>query len=195
MTEVKGLEMNKDKRIGIIGAAGTGKSSLAEVLALKLGIPNLKSREITESILRRDGYDYGSGIQIERFLANTGRQNEILRRTIEQQIVTSFVTDRTVVDLAAYAACEMHHSDAVALRHIIETCHKNVSVYTHLFVCPWRDVPITDTGKRTLNPWYQYLIHVSELGILREWECQFTVLKEKSTENRIIEILKLLDQV
>ena len=184
--------MNKDKRIGIIGAAGTGKSSLAEVLALKLEIPNLKSREITESILRRDSYDYGSGIQIERFLANTGRQNEILRRTIEQQIVTSFVTDRTVVDLAAYAVCEMHHSDSVALKHIIETCHRNVSVYTDLFVCPWRDETIADTGKRTLNPWYQYLIHVAELGILRDWNCNFIVLQEQSTENRIQEILKIM---
>ena len=62
-------------KIGIVGAAGTGKTALAEALALKLGIPLLKSREITEDILKRDGYDYSSGIQIERFLANTGRQN------------------------------------------------------------------------------------------------------------------------
>lgn len=179
-------------RVGIVGCAGTGKSALAEAVAAALGIPNLKSREITEDILRRDGYDYGSGIQIERFLANTGRQNEILRRTVEQQAVPDFVTDRTVVDLAAYAACEMHHSDATALRRIIETCRKNVSSYTHLFLCPWRDVPVADTGKRTLNPWYQYLIHVTERGILDDWGCPYVILAEDDKNSRLKAILAAL---
>jgi adenylate kinase family enzyme len=174
-------------RLGIVGAAGTGKSSLAEGLSARLGIPNLRSREITEDILRRDGYDYGSGIQIERFLANTGRQNEILRRTIEQQSVSDFVTDRTVIDLASYAVCEMHHSDATALRRIIDTCRKNISVYTHLFLCPWRDT-VADTGKRTLNPWYQYLIHLTERGILDEWGCKYHILTEEGRDKRLVEI-------
>lgn len=175
-------------RVGIVGCAGTGKSALAESVSVELKVPNLKSREITEAILKRDGYDYGSGIQIERFLANTGRQNEILRRTLEQQEVPNFVTDRTVVDLAAYAACEMHHSDATALRRIIDTCRKNVAVYTHLFLCPWRDVPVADTGKRTLNPWYQYLIHVAERGILDDWGCKYVILDNDDRDQRIQKI-------
>lgn len=171
-------------RIGLVGAGGTGKSSLAEAVSAKLGVPNLKSREITESILKRDGYDYGSGIQIERFLANTGRQNEILRRTLEQQAGDSFVTDRTVIDLAAYAVCEMHHSDAVALRRIVETCRKNIAIYTHIFLCPWQDTPVADTRKRTLNPWYQYLIYAVERGIMDEWgiNVRSTVLNGTSEE-------------
>lgn len=176
-------------RIGIVGSAGCGKSSLSEAVSFKLGVPILKSREITESILKRDGYDYSSGIQIERFLANTGRQNEILRRTIEQQTVENFVTDRTVVDLAAYAVCEMHHSDSSALRRIIDTCRKNVVIYTHLFLCPWKDVPVTDTQKRTLNPWYQFLIHAIERGILDDWGCKYEILKSEDRDKRLQEIV------
>ena len=176
-------------RIGICGCAGCGKSSLAEAVALKLSIPNLKSRAITEDILRRDGYDYSSGIQIERFLANTGRQNEILRRTIEQQQVKDFVTDRTVVDLAAYAVCEMHHSDVAALRRIMDTCRKQVSVYTHLVLCPWRDIPVAETQKRTLNPWYQFMIHALERGILDDWGCKYQILKSEDREDRLQEIM------
>jgi hypothetical protein len=161
-------------------------------MSVALGIPLLKSREITESILRRDGYDYSSGIQIERFLANTGRQNEILRRTLEQQGVPKFVTDRTVVDLAAYAVCEMHHSDAVALRNIVDTCRKSVSHYTHLFLCPWRDEPVTSNRKRTLNPWYQFLVHVIERGILDEWGCDYTILKADDGKERLAEIRCIL---
>jgi hypothetical protein len=175
-------------RLGICGSAGTMKSTLAEGVANALGIPNLKSREITEDILRRDGYNYGSGIQIERFLANTGRQNEILRRTIEQQSVPDFVTDRTVIDLTAYAVCEMHHSDALALRRIVDTCRKNVSVYTHIFFCPWVDASVSATGKRTLNPWYQYLIHLTERGILDEWGCKYHILVAEGREKRLEEI-------
>ena len=179
-------------KIGIIGAAGTGKSSLAESVSAKMNIPNLKSREITESILKRDGYDYSSGIQIERFLANTGRQNEILRRTIEQQNVPDFVTDRTVVDLAAYAVCEIHHSDVTALRRIMDTCRKNVEIYTHLFLCPWKDAPVQDTQKRTLNPWYQFMIHAIERGILDDWGCKYTILSETDREKRLEEIFSIV---
>lgn len=172
-------------RIGIVGCAGTGKSALAEVVASHFKVPNLTSRDITETILKRDGYDYGSGIQIERFLANTGRQNEILRMTVEQQSGSDFVTDRTVVDLASYAVCEMHHSDPAALRRIIEMCQKKVSIYTHLFLCPWKDIPVASTGKRTLNPWYQYLIHITERGIMDEWGCKYVILNDDDKGKRL----------
>lgn len=181
-------------KIGICGSGGTGKTSLAEELAKKLSIPFLKSRAITDDILKRDGYDYSSGIQIERFLANSGRQNEILRRTIEQQkSVESFVTDRTVVDLAAYVVCEMHDTDIAAMRRILETCRKNVVDYTHLFVCPWKDMPVENNHKRTLNPWYQFLVHTVEIGMLQEWQCGNVIrLLSDTTENRLLEITSVL---
>jgi predicted ATPase len=176
-------------KIAIIGSAGTGKSTLAEAVAVKLGVPNLKSREITEDILMRDGYDYGSGIQIERFLANAGRQHEILKRTLEQQSVDSFVTDRTVIDLAAYAVCELNQSDPMALRKILDVCKKEASTYTHLFLCPWKDIPIAATKKRTLNTWYQYLIYIVEKGILDDWGCKYQVLNEDDLDERLKGIL------
>jgi len=180
-------------RIGIVGAAGTGKTSLAEMLSVKLAIPLLKSRAITDDILRRDGYDYASGVQIERFLANRMRQNEMLRRTLEQQAAPEFVTDRTVIDLAAYVVCEMHNTDIVAVRHIVETCRKNVNTYTHLFLCPWKDVPVEDNKRRTLNPWYQFLIHAVEIGILQDWHCKYVVLEAETTKDRIAEVVSVLD--
>lgn len=180
------------KRIGIVGTAGTGKTSLAEALALELKVPLLKSRGITDDILRRDGYDFASGIQIERFLANSGRQNEILRRTLEQQKSTQeWVTDRTVVDLAAYVVVEMHDMDVLAVSRLVETCRKNLSAYTHLIVCPWRDEPVSDNKRRTLNPWYQFLIHVVEMGLLEEWGCKHVVLKTQGRE-RVAEIQAVL---
>jgi predicted ATPase len=175
-------------RVGMCGSAGSGKTALALEVAKRMSIPALLSRDITDSILRRDGYDYGSGIQIERFLANSGRQNEILRRTIEQQSIESFVTDRTVIDLAAYAVCELHHSDVTALRRIVDTCRRNVSVYTHLFLCPWKDVAVGDTKKRTLNPWYQFMIYIIERGILDEWGCKYHIFEDDDIDGRMVKI-------
>lgn len=180
-------------RIGIAGGAGTGKSSFADALAKELSIPFLKSKDITQDILNRDRYDYSSGIQIERFLANSGRQNEILRRTLEQESVDEFITDRTMVDLAAYALCEMNR-DLHTVKHIYETCQKNVKRYTHLFLCPWRNVPMADNGRRTLNPWYQLMIHVIEMGIMDDWGCRYYILQAVETQGRVVESVKLIRQ-
>jgi ATP-dependent Lon protease len=186
--------MNKPEgyRIGIVGSAGTGKSSFAESLAIKLGIPCLKSKDITQQILVRDGYDYSSGIQIERFLSHTRRQGEILRRTLEQQSVEQFVTDRTVVDLAAYALIEIN-SDTDTVKHVYETCQKSIAIYTHLFFCPFMDMTaVTDNGRRTLNPWYQKLVHTIERGIMEDWDKDYWLIQSDNIEERIIEVIDIL---
>jgi predicted ATPase len=182
-------------RIGIVGCAGTGKSSLARALSQKLRIPALESKRITQDILERDKYDYASGVQIERFLAHTGRQNEILRRTVEQEEGASeegFVTDRTVVDLAAYVVCELKDLDVEALQHIFNTCQRRVKEYTHLFLCPWREEPMSGNDRRTLNPWYQFQIHAVDVGILGHWGCSYVPLKETETGPRVEEVLGVL---
>lgn len=175
-------------RIGIVGCAGTGKSTLAQELATDLGVPFLESKSITQDILDRDGYDYASGIQIERFLAHGARQREILRRTVGQQDGGgSFVTDRTMIDLAAYAISELHVSDTVQLRKMYETCRDNSDLYTHIFVCPWKDTPVPDNQRRTLNPWYQFQIHGLELGLLHQWGLFYHII-ESEGDDRLKEI-------
>jgi len=172
-------------RIGIVGCAGTGKSSLARQVAQAMELPLLESKRITQDILERDGYDYGSGIQVERFLANTGRQNEILRRTLEQEQSEDFVTDRTLIDLAAYVVSEMHDSDTKVVADIFNTCQERASRYTHLFLCPWRNERASENKKRTLNPWYQLLIHAVEVGIMDLWGCSYTILEPYETDERV----------
>lgn len=181
-------------RVGICGCAGTGKSSLARDLAQSLGVQFLESKVITQSILTRDGYDYSSGVQVERFLAHTGRQNEILRRTMEMEdaATNGFVTDRTVVDLAAYVVAELQDMDTKGLKHIFDTCRKRVAVYTHLLLCPWRDKPFEKNDKRTLNPWYQFKIHALEMGILDTWGCKFSIVEVEGTEERVKSIVAIL---
>lgn len=179
-------------RIGLVGCAGTGKTTLSERLSVALNLPCLRAKEITEEILVRDGYDYAAGIQVERFLAHMGRQSEMLRKTIEQQDIPRFVSDRTLVDLAAYMVVELRDEDAEKSKEIFDICRKNVGNYSHLFVCPWREGPLSANNRRTLNPWYQRMIHLVEIGLLNEWGCDYHVFKAKTPEGRCEEAREVI---
>jgi hypothetical protein len=63
-------------------------------------------------------------------------------------------------------------------------------LYTRLFLCPWEDKALDGNRKRTLNPWYQFLIHTIEKGILDEWGCEFVVLDPK--RDRLAQVMSHL---
>jgi predicted ATPase len=178
-------------RIGVVGCAGTGKSVLAEQIAERLGLPFLPAKEITGDILLRDGYDYGSGIQVEQFLASDSRQREILRRTKEQQSPDRFVTDRTFIDLAAYAILEMEGAHKVK-KHL-DACEKLALRYTHLFLCAWEDREILDNRKRTLDPWYQFAVHAVEREVAKKWNLEMHVI-EGVGEERIDTVMSIMNK-
>ncbi len=182
-----------DYRIGIFGCAGTGKSTLGGSLASDLDIPFHASKDITGEILERDCYDYSSGVQVEKFLASGSRQIEILERTEElQQPSGSWITDRTFLDLAAYAILELSDSDMKILRKIYDRCGEHLGVYTHLFLCPWVDETATVNNKRTLNLWYQFKHHSVLWSLVREWGVECHVL-ERDGEKRLDEVRSIID--
>lgn len=185
----------KALHVGIVGCAGTGKTSLAKAVSEKLGIQFLEAKQITQPILDLDEYDYGSGIQVERFLSSASRQQSILSGTCQQQkLFGSWITDRTFVDIAAYAVCGLHDSDPAVLRRILAQCRQVVmrGCYSHIFLCPWEDTPLKDNHKRTLNPWYQYLIHAIELGLMKDWDVGFHRLSASGVPRRTREVLRIL---
>jgi hypothetical protein len=173
-------------RIGIVGSAGTGKSAFGRGLAAELGVPFLEAKQITLDILRRDGYDYAAGVQVERFLSQGTRQDEILKRTIENENAnTTYVTDRTVVDLAAYAVAELHDKDPVQVSKMFKTCEQQAKTYTHLFLCPWGTQPLANNKVRTLNPWYQFVVHSLDIAIMQLWELPYTVMEMEDVQGRV----------
>jgi ABC-type dipeptide/oligopeptide/nickel transport system ATPase component len=182
-------------RVGICGSAGTGKSSLGFSLAKILDVPFLAAKSITIDILNRDGYDHSCGIQVEKFLSQESRQDAIIKRTIaEHKKEQSFVTDRTVVDLAAYAVAELQSSDPKKVSTITDLCHSNVSRYTHLIFCPWGKSPLRSNARRTLNPWYQFIIHSIDLALLDSWGVAFHILESNDEKKRVSEVINFLDK-
>ena len=179
-------------RIGIAGCSGTGKSILAEMIAESFGIPFLPAKEITGEILNRDGYDYASGMQVEKFLSTPDRQAEILKKSIEQQSLTEFVTDRTAIDLAAYAILEL--KDPLKVQKYVDSCHDLAHIYDYIFFCPWQSVDIVDNQKRTLDPWYQMTVHSVELEVANLLSVGIHKLSSDDAEERLEEIKQLLSK-
>lgn len=172
-------------RIGIVGSAGTGKTTLGATLSRELDIPFLESKNITRPILKRDGYFYSSGIQVERFLAQGTRQDEIFAKVleVENQNLDGFVSDRTFIDLAAYRIAELQGSDPEAIEKCVKECSSYVGRYTHLLLCPWRPQKPSDNQVRTLRPWYQFTIHGLEMALLDLWLLPHYVVTEDDHRN------------
>ena len=170
-------------RIGICGCSGTGKSVLAECIAKEYNLAYLPAKQITSKILRRDGFDYGSGMQVEKFLATEKRQNEILEGTIEQiEGVDSFVSDRTPIDLASYAILEREDKK---VRDYVENCRRMLNYYDFIFLCPWISREIVDNQKRTLNPWYQFSVDAVIKSVLDMFDCPVVELESEDIDSRI----------
>lgn len=175
-------------KIGIAGCSGTGKSVLAEMLAEELGIPFLPSKDITGEILRRDGYDYASGEQIEKFLSTNSRQRELLRRSVKQQSVESFVTDRTAIDLASYGILEM--DDSLKTKKHLDKCEEFSKIYDIVFFCSWESVEIIDNKKRTLDPWYQFTVHAVQIEAAKMFGIMMHELDNSDSKERLDESIK-----
>lgn len=165
------MESRSKIRIGIVGAGGTGKSTLARDISSSLGIKCLLSKGITQRILDDDGYDYGSGIQIEKFLSTKERQQKIFSATMSLHgSEPEFVSDRTSLDFVAYGIMEMHDSDTKYLDKMYELCRKEMSRYTHVVFCEFSANTLINNGKRTLNPYYQFIVHSIMKELCEEWK-------------------------
>lgn len=181
-------------RIGISGSSGTGKSTLAKYVAKKLNLDVLGTKDFIREILKREDYDWSSGIQVERFLVQRNCQKEIADDILSlMDGVDTFVADRTVMDVAAYSIVELN-DDIETVNVIVEECRKAASKYTHVFFCPWGILPLTPDGVRTLNPWYQFVIHSTILGLLKEWKIPYQIIEPADMNKRVENVLNIINK-
>lgn len=172
------------KRILLAGPSGTGRTTIGDALSRELKIPFLKAKDITNPILKRDGYDYASGLQVERFLQTSPRQIEILTETSRQMDgLDQFITDRGYLDLAAYAMLGEESLDAETLDRILGVCHCGIKRYTHIFL--FRPGELIDNSKRTLSRHYQSLVFMVELGLLTEWRLSYSVVDDYGMDTHL----------
>jgi len=179
-------------KILFCGPSGSGKSTIANAVSLQINVPFLKAKDITTKILKRDNYDYASGVQVEKFLSTKARQLEILTQTVLQQNADEFITDRGFIDLASYAMCAIDMLDAETLDKILCTCQTHVKRYSHVFL--FQQGELIDNQKRTLNRHYQNLIYTVELGLMKEWKIDYTLIEDCGMDSQF-KIQKVIESL
>lgn len=160
--------MNNKLRIGFLGTGGSGRASIAKEISEAFGIPFLSSREITQPVIERDGFKYGTGQFIEQFLSI--REEELIRKRINlESTLDSFVTDRTTLDHFAYALLSVERFPEDKIRIMESMCLEHISKYTHLFYFSRPDT-FRENGVRTLNISFHSKIDYIIRGLIQDWD-------------------------
>ncbi len=155
-------------RIGISGAAGTGKTTLAKAIAEHFDLPLIgdpTKRALME--FGRTGWKgIGDGIERRRIRLRTFQI-----KIGEETDASAFVSDKTVIDFLCYwmlnqAPNESEQQNA----EVVEMVRKHLSTYDYVFVLPWRE-EIAPAEGRNCNPWHQLRIQACVEGLYKVFGC------------------------
>ena len=157
-------------RIGIIGAAGTGKTTLAKNLATHLGATYIP--DFVPLVLRDQGRDSWRGvndIQQRRRIREEG-----LRRKISAELeATDFVSDKSVVDYLAYwLQNQSEHEEKKSNQTFVAQCKAAVARYDVLVFLPFREEVDYAVG-RNQDPVHNLKVAAHKRGLLSIWKLPF----------------------
>ena len=125
-------------RIGILGAAGTGKTTLAKALAAHLGSEYVPDHVL--AVLRELGRDSWRGVSDVKQRRRV-RENALRRKIAAEAEHAAFVSDKTVVDYLAYwLQNQSEHEDAATNTHFVAECRAAASRYDLIVCLPYREV-------------------------------------------------------
>ena len=162
---------NKTFKIGILGCAGLGKSTIANIVSKELNIPYLNSKDITRPILKKFDYNYSENHFVESFLSKKEIEFELVDKRLEEEHILSggFVTDRTTLECFCYAFLSLNTYTEEEFTMLEDICRSNMVNYTHLFRLPINSGWLEENGVRTMNIHLQRQIDLLVKGVIREW--------------------------
>ncbi len=176
-----------DRRIAIVGSFSTGKTTLAEALAPKLDLPLLPevAREVVELGFK---LDKDATVETETLI--------FLRQYYNEMIHSSFVGDRSLVDVMAYASWVLENQEKRKEFALWDTClsiakHNLRSQYTDVFYLPI-EFGIVPDGLRPMDEDFQKDIDKRMLHFLKLYDVQYQTLTG-SVEDRTQALLEALD--
>lgn len=142
-------------RIGFIGAHSTGKSTVGEMVAERLGLPWIT--EIAREVAREWGLTPATipAARLQEY------QWEILHRQIEAQeahVATGACSDRTPLDNKAYWLVleDVPPNEAAAYDRLVRT---NLAFFDVFVLIEPGVFPLVDDGERHADPAFQQTIH------------------------------------
>lgn len=159
------------RRIAIVGSLSTGKTTLAEAVAPKLGLPLLPevAREIVPLGFR---LDKDATVEAETLI--------FLRQFYNEMTHPEFVGDRSLIDAMAYASWVLDNQPRRKEFALWDACldiarHHLRSNYTHVFYLPV-EFPIVPDGLRPLDPDFQADIDRRIVSLLHDHDVRFDTL-------------------
>jgi deoxyadenosine/deoxycytidine kinase len=153
-----------EKRVAIVGSFSTGKTTLAEAVAPRLGLPLLPevAREVADLGFR---LDKDATVETETLI--------FLRQFHNEMTHPSFVGDRSLIDVMAYASWVLENQERRKEFALWDSCldiakHHLRSQYTHVFYLPIEFGIVLD-GLRPDDPDFQAdidrrMVHLLEVN-------------------------------
>lgn len=174
-------------RIAIVGSFSTGKTTLAEAVAPKLGLPLLPevAREIAAQGFK---LDKDATVETETLI--------FLRQYYNEMTHPEFVGDRSLIDVLAYAGWVLENQEPRKEFALWDSCleiaeHQLRSQYTKVFYLPI-EFGIVEDGLRPNDPAFQEEIDRRMLSLLDTHDIRHQTLRG-TVEERVDALLDALD--
>ena len=155
--------------VGLCGSHRTGKTTLAEVVSHRLGIPFVKTS--TSEVFKHYGLDPAEPIDFDRRL---WIQDKILEaaEAIWEAAQGRFISDRTPLDMAAYTLSDIQGStkvDIAGLEEYLTRCFMATNRFFKWLVLVQPGIPlIHEEGKAALNEGYLEHLNYLILGLCHD---------------------------
>ncbi len=173
-------------KIGILGAQGTGKTTLAEALSKELEYPLIP--EIVRGVLKDMGMSSPRELKGNPEKGRKFQMACLYRQIEEEGKHKNFVSDRTTIDNAAYwMKWHAHKNPSHVNTEYYQTAWENAKKYDLLVYVP-PEIPLVDDGCRSTDKDYQeemaWLIGV----LLYVWG-KYRITVTGSLETRVKQVL------
>jgi hypothetical protein len=186
--------------IGLCGSHRTGKTTLAEAISRKAGMPFVKTE--TSGVFKEHGLDPSSPIDFEKRL---WIQHKILdaAEKLWTGETRQFITDRTPLDMAAYTLADIQGSTSVQfgeLREYLDRCFSTTNRIFSVLVLIQPGIPLMpEEGKAALNEGYLEHLNYLILGLCHDHlvTTRFVFLDRDmmTLEDRTARILEVIDSI
>lgn len=182
-------------RIGLCGSHRTGKTTLADAVSRKMGIPFVRTS--TSRVFEENGLDPSAPMD---FKTRLRIQHRVLAAADQVWAAQNgpFVTDRTPIDMMAYTLGDIQGKTAVdfsELETYLSRCFEVTNTHFSALTVIQPAIPLVyEQGKAALNRAYMEHLNLLIMGLCSDEQqrCPFVIMQRetRAIEERVRAVLK-----